>query len=86
MSITGFGVRAGAIRPTQELISKSFMPASISVGTFGNEGARSRDVTATASTWPLLTKGMAPVTAANVTGRLPPTTSSKAWPPPLYGT
>ena len=83
LSITGLGVRAGASRPTQELISKSFRPASMKVGTSGNEGARWRDVTATALIWPPLTKGMAPATAANVTGSAPPTTSATACPPPL---
>ena len=63
LSIIGLGVFAGANKPTQSSITKSFTPFSIKVGTSGMLGLLFALDTAIALIRPELTYGLAPATA-----------------------
>jgi hypothetical protein len=52
LSTIGRGVAAGNTKVVQEVTTKSFMPASAMVGTFGKVGQRWAEVTASARIFP----------------------------------
>ena len=70
----------------QALISKSFKPASIIVGTSGASGERFGLVTASAFSLPAFTCGSAVVIVSNMIGTWSPRMSFSAGALPLYGT
>src|SRR6266536_1054163 len=84
--MTGAGVRAGTMSPTQLQYSNPGKPASVIVGTSGSSEERVRPVTASALSLPDFRNGSATAMPENITGTAPDTTSVIAGVVPLYGT
>src|SRR6202165_4050474 len=80
LSITGFGVPAGAINPSQMVASYPGTPASVAVGTFGNTFERILPVVGSARTWVLPILGAIAGTASIIICTCPPMTPLRASP------
>src|SRR5258707_373162 len=80
LSITGFGVPAGAINPSQMVASYPGTPASPAVGTFGSTLERVLPVVASARTWFSATLGAIAGTASIIICTCPPITPLRASP------
>src|ERR1700738_1387359 len=80
LSITGFGVPAGATNPSQMAASYPPTPASAAVGTFGSTLERDLPVVASARTWFSPTLGAIAGTASIIICTCPPITPLRASP------
>src|SRR5215470_10998542 len=86
LSTIGFGVPAGAIRPSQIVASNPGTPASAMVGTSGSTLDRVVAVVPSARTWPAWTLDAMVVMASNIISICPPMTALRLSPAALCGT